>query len=156
MTASLKQRFSLNLKKLTKSGLHKAEHCKERKMETSKITVISEMVANYLAEIVTKELQEAKTANLEAVLDFVRNTDKESLNSVIMTIKQERTETYNDFVFEEVQDLLENNNDYVKVNDIDTDLVESCGLTEDVARNYIENLGSYDLKDWVKEMIDNL
>lgn len=125
-------------------------------METSKITVISEMVANYLAELVTKELQETKTANLEAVLDFIRNTDKESLNSVIMTIKQERTETYNDFVFEEVQGLLENNNDYVKVNDIDTDLVESCGLTEDVARNYIANLETYELRDWVKEMIDNL
>lgn len=119
-------------------------------MENEKIKVISDMVASAIANII--ESEQPKT---ELTFETVMNWLKSSMD-ITPEMATELIEEIQEHQPNVLEYYIENNDNYVKVNDIDAELVENCGLTEEVARNYIENLGSYDLKDWVKEMIDNL
>ena len=124
-------------------------------MEMEKLNGMSSMIAGYLAKIIDDSIAENKTVNLESVSEFIKGSSNEDVLQVLYCIMNEHLEVVKNFVTDYFEQLVDDE-EFVRKSDIDADMVEELNLSEDVARNYLDNLGNYDLKEWICNKINDL
>lgn len=124
-------------------------------MEMEKLNGMSSMIAGYLAKIIDDSIAENKTVNLESVSEFIKGSSNEDVLQVLYCIMNEHLDVVKHFVTDYFEQLVDDE-EFVRKSDIDAGMVEELNLSEDVAKNYLDNLGNYDLKEWICDKINDL
>lgn len=122
-------------------------------MTNEKLEMLSSMVATALNDIVE---QMAKPVSVESIDEWSKTATAEDLRMILQNITDRHCKIMEDYVQDWVDDLIENSGEYIKKDDIDLDVINELGLSEEVAKDYVSCLPDYDKKDFIKDMIDEL
>lgn len=118
-------------------------------MEQTKIDRMSNVIAKKLAEVIEAE-EKSSTPNLEQVLKFIRESSSDELEIIYSTVK----DTDFSLIDNEIEKYLEDSSEYIKISDIDEEVVEDINLDKKVMWHVIKNMCTMELKDTIKDMID--
>lgn len=125
----------------------------------SKIEMMSQMVAGMLQNIVDEQVAKNTTTNLDSVLEFIKNASSEDITKIFFAVRDDNK--HSEELFDNYyQGRLRNDDSVVNKDDLGDDevkeLVSDHDLESEIAEDYYGNLGCYDLKEKIKDLIDNL
>lgn len=122
----------------------------------SKIEMMSQMVAGMLQNIVDEQVTKNATTNLDSVLEFIRNSTEDDRKAIMQCLDDFHQDTLENYY----QDRLDEDTSVINKDDIGDDeikeLVSDHDLEGEIAEEYYSNCPSYDLKEKIKDLIDNL
>lgn len=126
-------------------------------MVNEKIAMMSELVANFLNGVVEKEVQEAtKPVDYDSVVEWARTADESQLEDLIDYLEHNRPDVTNKYLEDNLEEYVSNSSDYIRRDEIDVDVVDECDLLQECHERFIRDVNSYDLKDIIKDMIDQI
>lgn len=124
---------------------------------------LMEQMVGFINNEVSKELEANKSALVkfsdmtqEQREEWIKSLSVEDVVKVIELIKDFFTDTFDSTIDDEVCARLKDNDEYVRKDDIDADMVDDLGLSEEVSDNYIGNLSHYDTIEKIKDMLDSI
>ena len=112
-----------------------------------------ELIAKALESVVEQKVAEkAKTVDLDSILEFIRNADRDSLNKIMIEVggTEIGAELNNDYY----QHRLEQDDDVIMRDYLDVDTVDEAGLLEDCFGRYVRDCS--DLREVIKQLVDEL
>lgn len=117
-----------------------------------------DMISKALEAVVEQKVAERSATNLDSVLEFVRNANRSDLEKILSVFAETTNGTE---VLDDKYRTRRAGDDSVLVRDDITgeDVVELVGqmdLDEFIFNEYWDNLGEYDKKEFIKDVIDRL
>lgn len=122
----------------------------------SKIEMMSQMVAGMLQNIIDEQVAKNATTNLDSVLEFIRNSTEDDRKAIMQCLDDFHQDTLENYY----QDRLDEDTSVINKDDIGDDeikeLVSDHDLESEIAEEYYSDCPSCDLKEKIKDLIDNL